>query len=101
MANKFFTVQAVGHPPIAYDEDRNRMPSSVVETGSISSNNTVVSSFLAPTDLVIGDLVTINLSDGGIRFGEKYEPTQAAEMFWQSIVGEYREFLKWKEANKA
>jgi hypothetical protein len=41
-------------------------------------------------------MVDINLEDGTIHFGARYTPTLAAETFWESISGEYKDYLKWK-----
>ena len=71
-----------------------------MEYGTIRLMNTI-SSFSNFTDsvfLTIGpNLVSINLDTGEMTFGEDYQPTEAAQLFWSSILAEYREFLEWKQ----
>lgn len=45
-------------------------------------------------------MVTINLTDGSIKFGPNYKPDEAAQIFWQSIGSEYNDYLKWKVEHK-
>ena len=46
-----------------------------------------------------GELVSINLSDGSIKFGADYKPNVAAQQFWSAVSSEYKSFLDWKKAN--
>jgi hypothetical protein len=47
--------------------------------------------FLTISSAELGKLISINMEDGSIIYGEHYTPDGTAKLFWEAVSSEYRE----------
>ena len=79
-------------------KDDSRLDDGYVTTGITARIDPFPSSFVISGKN--GMLVSINMADGTMKYGDQYVPEEAAEIFWTNILREYNEFLEWKKYGK-
>lgn len=79
-------------------KDDSRLDDGYVATGTIAKIDPFPNKFVLSGKN--GMLVSINMADGTLMYGDQYVPEEAAEIFWANILREYNEFLEWKKNGK-